>query len=207
MKKLRKRFGPTRFYMCGEYGEQTWRPHYHAILFGLRFPDLKYYAKGPGGFAVYTSQLLTGLWARGHAVVGDMTFASAAYCARYVMKKVNGDMAADHYRCVDAESGEVFQRVPEFSHMSLKPGIGARFLEKFRTDMYPHGRVVVNGHESMPPRYYDKRFARQFEEEFESLKFQRELIARERWEDNTLGRLLVKEQVVSAQVGLLKRSI
>ena len=52
MKRLRKAFPDRklRFYMCGEYGSHTLRPHYHAIIFGLdifAFPDLKYLKKSP----------------------------------------------------------------------------------------------------------------------------------------------------------------
>ena len=42
-KRLRKRLDvdgrKIRYFACGEYGEQTQRPHYHAIIFGLSLRD------------------------------------------------------------------------------------------------------------------------------------------------------------------------
>jgi len=45
MKRLRFHMGPTRFFMCGEYGEENFRPHFHALLFGREFPDRKHLQK------------------------------------------------------------------------------------------------------------------------------------------------------------------
>jgi hypothetical protein len=43
MKRLRKNSkSPIRFYMGGEYGESTLRPHFHVCLFGYDFPDKVY---------------------------------------------------------------------------------------------------------------------------------------------------------------------
>lgn len=208
MKRLRKAAGKrVRFYMCGEYGEQFARPHFHACLFGYDFPDKLYWGKSPGGAALYRSALLERLWPHGFSSVGAVTFESAAYVARYVMKKITGQMAEDHYRVVDEETGEVFARVPEFNRMSLRPGIGADWLDRFRSDVFPHGAVVVNGRECRPPRYYDKKF-REFDAlAAEDMDFGRHLEARAAFEDNTDARLKVKEQVARARLERLKRSI
>lgn len=135
MKRLRKRTGvPVRFFMCGEYGELDQRPHFHAILFGCDFDDRKYFSKTGSGYKLYTSDLLSELWGMGHCPVGNVTFDSAAYVARYCMKKVTGDLADAHY-AVDTPNG-IFQREPEFAHMSLKPGIGSTWLAKYRSDVF-----------------------------------------------------------------------
>ena len=131
MKRLRKSFPKARFFMCGEYGDNTSRPHYHAVLFGVDFRDRVPHARSGSGEVVYASALLSRLWQLGFASVGDFTFESAAYVARYVLKKVTGDLAAEHYRSVDLATGEIVDRVPEFCHMSLKPGIGARWFEQY----------------------------------------------------------------------------
>ena len=40
MKRLRKKFGDgIKFYMCGEYGDQFGRPHFHACIFNHDFSD------------------------------------------------------------------------------------------------------------------------------------------------------------------------
>ena len=43
MKRLRKSHNGVRFYMCGEYGEDFSRPHYHALLFNCFFPDRSFF--------------------------------------------------------------------------------------------------------------------------------------------------------------------
>lgn len=118
MKRLRKRFGEgIRFFHCGEYGSQFGRPHYHAILFNLDFPD-KVFLKEQNGQTLYRSKILEELWPFGHSSVGSATFESAAYVARYILKKVNGDAADEWYAAVDHDTGEFFQRKPEYTTMS-----------------------------------------------------------------------------------------
>jgi hypothetical protein len=209
MKRLRKRFSSTiiRFYMCGEYGEAFGRPHFHACLFGLDFPDKVYLSKSGAGSKIYRSKILEELWPFGFSSVGAVTFESAAYVARYVMKKVTGAQAEAHYYVTDKNTGECFNRVAEFCHMSLRPGIGATWLAKYGSDVYPEGRVVVNGHNSFSPRYYDKLFAKLDPDAAELLAFGRELEGRARYADNTHERLVVKDQVAAARIALLKRSL
>lgn len=87
MKRLRKHFGNgIRYYMCGEYGEKFGRPHFHAAIFGLNLKDKKL-LKNFRGSKLYTSETLTRIWGQGHASFGSVTFNSAAYIARYILKK------------------------------------------------------------------------------------------------------------------------
>jgi len=155
MKRLRKRRAGVRFYMCGEYGERLQRPHYHAILFNVFFPDREVIRESEG-LRLYESAELSALWPFGFASVGDVTFESAAYVARYCCKKVSGPLAESHYRVVDPDTGECFERVPEFGHMSLKPGIGFPWFERYRRDAFPRDYVVMRGVRMKVPRYYDE---------------------------------------------------
>ncbi|AXH75892.1 MAG: replication initiator protein [Microviridae sp.] len=207
MKRLRKHFPKVRFYMCGEYGEEGNRPHFHACLFGINFPDRVKFSR-----SLYRSPTLERLWPHGFSSIGEVTFESAAYVARYIMKKVTGDIAEQHYSYVDPDTGEVLQRVPEFSHMSLKPGIGAGWLDKYRSDVYPNGDMVVRGVESKAPRYYDKLYRRHdFQvnlnhDLFEELKAKRRLNARLAWRDSLDSRLVVRRKVAESRIKRLKRS-
>ena len=202
MKRLRKVFPRVRFYMCGEYGDNFDRPHFHACLFGINFPDRVKFGK------LFRSPLLEKLWPHGFSSIGDVTFESAAYVARYVMKKITGDAAEDHYSYVDPESGEILQRVPEFCHMSLKPGIGAGWLARYHSDVYPDGEMVVRGVKCKPPRYYDKVFRRVDRSEFEYMKSERSSnISAEVHADGSADRLKVREAVAKARVRSLKRSL
>jgi hypothetical protein len=218
MKRLRKRYGDknVKFYMAGEYGESFDRPHYHACIFGLDFEDKKFFRRTETGSILYTSKILEDLWPFGYSTIGDVTFESAAYVARYIMKKVNGDQSSRYEYC-DLSTGEIIKRKPEFNKMSLKapkgspkgtPGaIGATWFAKYGADIYPHDYVVIRNKKCKPPRYYDNLYSRKFPEEFEMVQFARELEGKSRSADNTLERLNVKEQVVKAKLALLKRTI
>lgn len=155
MKRLRKRFGSRiRFYHCGEYGENNGRPHYHACLFNFDFPDKKLWKK-VGEHNLYVSKELETIWGQGFCSIGDVTFESAAYVARYIMKKINGDRAEEHYQWVDDETGEIRPLKPEYTTMSRNPGIGKEWFDKFSYDVYKDDFVVINGKKCRPPKFYD----------------------------------------------------
>lgn len=204
----KEKWHKVRFYMCGEYGEKSFRPHYHALIFGFDFPDkvpLRY-----SGHSLYSrSADLEKLWTFGNSVIGQVTFESAAYVARYVMKKVNGKRHGEHYRekgVVDSD-GVVQAAVPEFSRMSLRPGIGAGWIDKFTTDVYPSGRVVSRGREFKSPRYYDMRIKAVDPDVIEELALVREVEGRKRFADNTDERLAVRRRVAEAKVRLSRRDL
>jgi len=209
MKRLRKRTkSKIRFYVGGEYGSENMRPHYHACLFGYDFLDKVFYKNTASGEKIYTSKLLESLWPYGLSSVGNVTFESAAYIARYCIQKVTGDLAQDHYRVI-TDDGVIVDRVPEFNHMSLKPGIGKPWLDKFSTDVYPRDYVVVNGVKTKPPKYYDVLFEREDSGTFSELIAQRELdgYLQTLKGENSTNRLRVREQVQAARLSMLKRTI
>lgn len=78
-----------------------------------------------------------------------MTFESAAYVARYAMKKVNGDLAKAVYTVI-TEDGEIIERTPELLVMSKRPAIGRMWFEKFGKHVYTHDRVIARGVEMQP---------------------------------------------------------
>ena len=137
MKRLRKRFSDRkiRYYHCGEYGDQLDRPHYHACLFNFDFMDKELLKERDGNF-LFVSQTLHELWPYGFSTVGELTFQSAAYCARYVLKKVNGVLSQDHYLRCD-ENGVAYWLQPEYTTMSRRPGIGRDWYEKYKEDVHP----------------------------------------------------------------------
>jgi hypothetical protein len=157
MKRLVKKRGPIRYYHCGEYGETTLRPHYHAILFGYR-PDDPELFSASGENKLYTSPSLRSSWGMGHCTFGDATFESAAYVARYITKKMTGTAAKEHYETIDPETGEITTRKPEYSTMSRRPGIGLPWLKKYGHDTYQKDEVILNGKAMKPPRAYDNRY-------------------------------------------------
>ncbi len=168
-KRLRRKAGPFRFFHCGEYGEVNLRPHYHACIFGLDFIADRGLWKDDGKFPLFRSPLLDKAWGLGFATVGALTFKSAAYVARYVMKKANGDLARVKYARVDENGEEYFVR-PEYVTMSRRPGIGSKWFEKFKSDVYPSDEVVHEGKRYRPPRFYDSQLA---DEELDVYKVKR----------------------------------
>lgn len=207
MKRLRKKFRKARFFMCGEYGEQYGRPHYHACIFGVHFSDRVVYKELSSGHRLYTSSILTGLWPHGFASVGDVSFESAAYVARYVMKKVTGDMAEEAYQRFDGSTGEIFQIEPEYCRMSLKPGIGAEWYRRFKADVYPRDQLIVNGVACRPPKYYDILLERESPTILESLKLARVENAKKFSADNVPARLAVREKVARARLNFKVRTL
>lgn len=197
----------VRFYMCGEYGESFGRPHYHAILFNYDLPDKKLW-KLERGNPLYTSQTLTDLWTHGHTSVGSVTFESAAYVARYIMKKVTGPAAENHYNTIDPETGEVLaERTPEFTNMSRRPGIAAKWFDKYMDDVFPDDFVVLRGKKVSPPRYYTSRYELLYPDEVARLKRARKKRSEKRAHDSTPERLKVREQVLESRVARLVRTI
>jgi hypothetical protein len=193
--------------MAGEYGENFGRPHWHACIFGHDFHDKKLWKRTSAGSMLYRSQDLELLWPFGYSSIGDVNFESAAYVARYIMKKVTGKNAQEHYSETNPETGEITTRKPEFTKMSLKPGIGYDWYKQYTSDVYPHDYVVVRGKKVKPPKYYDKNYKIQYPYEFDELLYTRQQSAKLRYADNTPERLAVKEQVTMAKLQKLKRNL
>lgn len=153
IKDLRNKYRSDRirYFACGEYGDQSSRPHYHLIIFGYEPPDLNYY-KFSQGYTYFTSNEIAQLWPYGFNVVAQVTWESCAYTARYVVKKLNGDL------------GQVYEDLnikPPFIIMSTRPGIGYEYYKKhkemFRDDQKYYYLSTKNGSiQFSKPRYFKK---------------------------------------------------
>lgn len=157
VKALRRDYpaGAVRFFGCGEYGERSQRPHYHAVLYGPHFLD-RHFLRSTSSGDVWRSPALESYWPHGHSELGTVTAASTAYVAGYVRKKVSRRVNEDAYLRVDDHTGELVEIHQEFTRMSLRPAIGRRWIERYWQDVYPRDFVVVGGKQYKPPRYYDK---------------------------------------------------
>jgi hypothetical protein len=185
LKRLRKRYGAgIRFYQCGEYGELLQRPHHHAILFNFDFPDKQLWSVRDG-VRLYRSESLEQLWPYGYSTIGDVTFESAAYVARYCTKKITGKVAGEHYE----------GKMPEYATMSRRPGIGRAWLEKYKDDVYNYDYVVLrNGLKLRPPRYYDEIYDNIERERMVAIKEKRAEVAKRLNDENSWERLQTKEE-------------
>jgi len=212
MKKLRRRLSPRKisFFLCGEYGDQYGRPHYHAIVFGWWPHDAVVFKRGTNGEVLHTSKFLEEVWGHGFASVAAVTFGTALYVASYVVKKQT-KLDEDHgsYTWLDPETGELVALEPEYATMSRRPAIGKRWLERYgESDAYRHDQVVMEGVPSALPRYYRKELAESKPELAAQAKRNRYLRMQARGRaDETKARRRVREQVARAEFNLKKRSI
>lgn len=230
-KRARKRLGKFRYFAAGEYGEESLRPHYHAIIFGIDFAR----AWHPGYFdadrhgnvvtavsksvdyVCYDSTALKLLWSDpdtkegiGNVLVGSANFKTAAYVARYVTAKVTGDDAFNHYVVRDVDGDELIVddefvlRQPERALMSRRPGIGKAWFDKFKHDVYKDDTVIINGKAVKPPKYYDNQLDSDF---VDDIKLDRKRGLARHKSNCTHERLRVREHVKHAQISSLKRTI
>lgn len=209
MKRLRAKYGADiRFFHCGEYGEHDMRPHYHALLFNFDFSDKIVWRKSAAGGEsyVYRSAALEALWPYGFSTVGSVTYESAAYVARYIMKKMTGPASIIYEPHMDEATGEIYgTRRPPYITMSRRPGIGKGWFDKFKSDVYPDDFVVLlDGQKGSVPSYYDKQLP---ESELRSVKVDRILSAKRHADNNTPDRLKVREVVQEARLDKLKRGL
>lgn len=225
LKRLRRAFPDDRirFFASGEYGDSTFRPHYHAILFGLHLDDLVPSGKSPEGFQYYYSPKFQRCWSQqvdllgdrcktapyqemGYALVAPVSWETCAYVARYTMKKLRGNQRFFY---------DQFALEPPFSLMSLKPGIGAQYL-KDHPDIYDYSYINLmtekGGKKAPHPRYLDKLFEVDHPSEMAQIKATRERMAKEaarlkmdRTSYNYLEMLQAEEDALLDRIKSLKR--
>jgi hypothetical protein len=129
MKDLRSLIYPKkiRYFMVGEYGETTERPHYHYIIFGLP-TCLRGRTDHRKEYCCQNCDPIKKIWKKGSVDLGELNSHSAQYIGGYVTKKMTNpkDKATQEW---------LKGRVAEFSRQSLKPGIGAKAMETLAEDL------------------------------------------------------------------------
>lgn len=138
-------------FVTGEYGDKTKRPHWHAIIFNWRPSDCEYLRTNECGDRIYKSKILDDLWGKNDPVkkpneIGDVTFKSAGYVARYAAKKLVHGNDDDH-------------DFHPISKKSSKNAIGKSFIEKYWRTVFALGEIITHDSHHCPiPRYYEKWF-------------------------------------------------
>lgn len=210
MKRLRKAFpgDHIRYFMAGEYGPKTFRPHYHAIIYGLHLDDIAFRTKSPLGDSYYTSPALESIWGNGFVLLGKVTWETCAYTARYCMKKADG-YGRDFYKKLGIE--------PEFVHMSTGRGIGYQYFED-HPDLFDYAYINVGtddgGRKFYPPKYFMRLLQEKDPERYDTLTAQRKELAFNALEgkllqtDLFLDELLhVEEHAKASQIKSLRRNV
>lgn len=220
-KRLRDYLGypPISVFYCGEYGEKFGRPHYHQILFGYDPPDKVFY-KRVRGHDYFTSDIISKCWGLGHAVLGNVDFDSAAYVARYTLKKqkksdeilytvdcpttgVIHEIRWHDRPSSDIATREIYNRLPVFAGMSTNPAIGLRFLERYPDDLFSQMKTVFKGHEISLPRYYLKKLETLDPLKYRAFKAQQKLLSK----PPDLVRLKDREEIILSRIKPLTRSL
>lgn len=181
VKDLRRRFEyhynhtGLRFFSCGEYGEKSARPHYHMILFNIpeeAHNKLEFWKSTGSDSSLFTSPDIDQCWTYGISGVGFVTYQSAAYCARYVMKKQTG-VGSSVYSDLCIE--------PEFCNMSRKPGIGRAEFDRNKQRIYEFDELYVPYNDTAravpPPHYYDRLYGLEEPEMMSAIKEHRKELA------------------------------
>lgn len=176
LKRLRRRLGyhniidsetGLRYFLCGEYGTSTYRPHYHAIIFGYKPVDLISFGYDNDiRQEIFISPWLSSLWGMGNVIVGNnVTFETCAYVARYVMKKLEVDFKNDEFY-------KVFNK--DFILCSRRPALGYRFFEENQSELERLDKVLIrDGITCLPPRYYSRKLKEVNPDKYEEIKQKR----------------------------------
>lgn len=147
-KRLRKKIPHVRYFACGEYGDLTRRPHYHAIIFGADFlgDATRFNADH------YTSETLTEVWGLGLATTTPATFSTICYTVGYVAKKI-GDPDC-------------------FQLMSRRPGLGSAYIQKYEADLRASNSITIEGRDYPIPEYFFTQ------EDFDDIKKHRKTLSK-----------------------------
>lgn len=195
LKRLRKHLGhqtPIRYLLCGEYGERTKRPHYHALIFGWR-PDDAVRLRDTHAGMVFTSATLSGIWSAGLHEFGSVSPASAGYVSRYTTKKIF----------------ELGAPGAEFLLSSRRPPLGISWLVQHYREVYPVDGVRLAGKLYRPPVAYDRWL--EINHPYLYTEVQRARLVRAHdlkyVDEQTIQRLVVRETIKLDQVKFLKRSL
>lgn len=154
IKNLRNKFRDSEidFFASGEYGDQLFRPHFHAIVYNVDLYDLEFWKLNSNGDPIYTSEIIHSLWKKGICAVGNFSWLGAAYTASYVEKKRDGRLMCEY---------EAVGLTPEKCRCSRRPGIAHQYYLDHYEDLWKNNGLNVdrsvnsNGHLGIP-RYFRK---------------------------------------------------
>lgn len=177
LKRLRKNTGQNfRYFMCGEYGAENNRPHYHLIMYNLKVEDKEVHHINKKGNKQYTSQSIEKIWGKGYISLCPVTYETCEYVARYVIKKQKGPNAKEQYLDRNQE--------PEYTCMSRRPGIANDYFENLKEGDYEKKKIWIQTSQALkkckPSRYFDKLFEEYNPKEMARIKQERRKIQERR---------------------------
>lgn len=171
LRKYFERKGHTgiKYYYCGEYGTETLRPHYHMILMNCPLNINKFYDThvDKNFKAHWKSTEIENYWSKGMIDLAEVEWSSAAYVARYCMKKISNNVDKSDYCKIG--------KIPEFVRMSRNPGIGMTYYHDHKYDIYEHDGIIMrtvkgNIGNVKPPKAWDKKLQEEDPELYKKIK-------------------------------------
>lgn len=140
LKRLRKKIGKFRYFLCGEYGSKGKRPHFHAIIFGYWPKDAEKVVNPITRKETdyWKSKELEEIWGLGFVSVGELTQYDAKYCAKYMQKL---QAMPDNF-------------VQPFVAMSTHPGLGLKQFEEHKEAYLKSDKIYFQGKYIKVPRYF-----------------------------------------------------
>lgn len=195
-KRIRKAGHTIRYFACGEYGDQTHRPHYHAVVFGY-WPNDRVRIPHPGRTVpLYRSEQLDKLWGQGNATFSPVTRENATYVAKYTLNKYDDKGAKRNFE----------GRQEPFLIMSRKPGLGNNYAREHARALTRFDGIRLRGGQlAKLPKYYDNVIEKHEPQLVKGLKTRRSLKAKAN-PDNTGTRLVAREAVKQSQMAILTRN-
>lgn len=145
---------PIRYFVCGEYGPKTHRPHYHACVFNWKPSDLKFYKENHNKDRLFTSETLNKIWGKGFVIVGELTYESACYVARYVSKKI-------FKKSADYDTAKIQK---EFTLCSTNGGIGIKYWKEHKVKITENEGILIKIKGKVKCKKIPKYFMRKWKE-------------------------------------------
>lgn len=151
-KRVRKYFfGSSRseykYFLCGEYGPKTMRPHYHVAMLGIDIPFSEWiFVRYDDGKPVYTSPTLSKLWPFGFNTIGVLEQGSINYVTGYVQKKLYGK---------ESKLYKDLGVIPPFQLSSTRLGVDYLMTERDR--VLDNGFLSYHGRKMPIPKYYAQK--------------------------------------------------
>ena len=152
IKRLRKYFDSKKikYIMCGEYGEKSFRPHMHGIIYGLNQLEL-------------TQKILEDIWKKGNVKIDPVISVNQiAYVVGYINKKITDKTSKEHY--------QLNNRIEPF--MRASKGLGLNWSKKNKEKWTKTLKTLINGNEAQIPRYFIKKI---FEAEGKKIKLENKI--------------------------------
>ena len=237
LKRLRKHWKKyynaenIRYFYCGEYGgpprplwkdkktgelhySEGFRPHYHMCTFNFPIPLDKLELdkeRSKSGAAQFICKEIEEIWGKGRVRISELNWQTCAYTARYITKKINGEMAKEHY----PSKGQT----KEFVRMSRMPGIAKDFYDRHKDEIYKLDEIILKVTDSKtisvkPCSYYDRLYDIENHERMQELKeirkenaVEAQKVINSKTTLTMLKQLNIAEELQIAKAKALKREI